>query len=138
MTSNNPDFLDEALTRPGRIDLKVHFGRMMPKAMSDIYKRLIGRAAISNKGYTEQEIEELASTFSMKVPPDTFTPAQVQNFLQNCRGDPLKATEGVDAWIETTRDQAPEEAVKQSAPLVPPPEVAEVSMGSPQSEWGLT
>ncbi|KAL5389090.1 hypothetical protein PMIN02_007484 [Paraphaeosphaeria minitans] len=127
MTSNNPDILDEALTRPGRIDLKVCFGKMMPNAMHDIFKRLIGRAAIASKGYTEQQIEEFALTFSAKVPPNTFTPAQVQNFLQNCRGDPIKAMQGVDAWIEETRDQSPEEAVKESVPLVPPPGVAEVS-----------
>lgn len=127
MTSNNPDSLDEALTRPGRIDLKVRFGKMMPKAVRDIFKRLIGRAAIASKRYTEHQIEDLASKFSAKIPPNTFTPAQVQNFLQNCRGDPSKAMQGVDAWIENTRDQSPEDAVKESTPLVPPPEVAEVS-----------
>jgi chaperone BCS1 len=127
MTSNNPDGLDEALTRPGRIDLKVRFGKMMPKAIHDIFKRLIGRAAIASKQYTEEQIEEFASAFSAKVPPDTFTPAQVQNFLQNCRGDPIKAMQRVDAWVEKTHDQSPEDAVKESTALVPPPEVAEVS-----------
>ncbi|KAK7179138.1 hypothetical protein DPSP01_012211 [Paraphaeosphaeria sporulosa] len=128
MTSNNPNILDEALTRPGRIDLKVCFGKMMPKAIHDIFKRLIGRAAIAGKRYAEHEIEEFARTFTTKVPPNTFTPAQVQNFLQSCRGDPIKAMQGVDAWIEKARDQSPEEAVKESAPLVPPPEAAEAIM----------
>ncbi|KAL1612379.1 hypothetical protein SLS60_000605 [Paraconiothyrium brasiliense] len=127
MTSNNPDILDEALTRPGRIDMKVCFGKMMPKAIRDIFKRLIGRAAIASKKYTEYQIEEYASEFSAKVPPGTFTPAQVQNFLQNCRGDPIKAMQGVEAWVDKTRDQSPEEAVKDSTPLIPPPAVAQVS-----------
>ncbi|KAF2441763.1 P-loop containing nucleoside triphosphate hydrolase protein [Karstenula rhodostoma CBS 690.94] len=125
MTSNNPDGLDEALTRPGRIDLKICFGKMMSKAIYDIFKRLIGRAAIASKQYTEHQIEEFASSFSEKVPANTFTPAQVQSFLQNCRGDPIKAMEGVDAWVKKTRDQSPEDAMKESKLLVPPPEVTE-------------
>lgn len=120
MTSNNPDILDEALTRPGRIDMKVCFGKMLPMALRDIFKRLIGRAAIASGKYTDYQIEEYASCFSTRVPEDTFTPAQVQNFLQNCRGDPIKAMQGVDDWVEKTRDQSPQDAMKEVMPLVPP------------------
>lgn len=115
MTSNNPDTLDEALTRPGRVDKKVHFGKMKQKAISDIFKRLVGRSAIATKGYTEEQIEEYAAIFSDKVPQDTFTPAQLQNFLQNCRGDPFMAMDGISSWIEEeTRDQVLEEALNVS------------------------
>jgi hypothetical protein len=31
------------------------------------------------------------------------SPAQVQNFLQGCRGDPLKALNDIDAWVEKNR-----------------------------------
>jgi chaperone BCS1 len=120
MTSNNPDGLDDALTRPGRIDLKIRFGKMMPKALHDIFKRLIGRAAIASKQYTEEQVEEYATAFSAKVLPDTFTPAQVQNFLQDCRGDPIQAMQRVQAWVEMTRDQSLEDAVNDSTPPVRP------------------
>jgi chaperone BCS1 len=33
----------------------------------------------------------------------SVSPAQVQNFLQGCRGDPLKALNEIDAWVEKTR-----------------------------------
>ncbi|KAJ4294243.1 hypothetical protein N0V90_007933 [Kalmusia sp. IMI 367209] len=126
MTSNNPHVLDEALTRPGRIDRKVCFGKMMPKAAHDIFKRLIGRAAIASLGYTAEQIEEYATVFSGKIPADTFTPAQVQNFLQTCRGDPLRAMSEIETWVEDTRGQAPEEAKKENA-LIPPPRVTAIT-----------
>lgn len=116
MTSNNPDTLDEALTRPGRIDKKAHFGKLMPPAAVGIFKRLIGRAAIASLGYTEEQIETFAKEFSKRVPEDTFTPAQVQNFLHSCRGNPEKALEKIDAWVVETRGKKP----KKEGSLVPP------------------
>jgi chaperone BCS1 len=116
MTSNNPSTLDEALTRPGRIDKKVHFGKLMPAAAKDMFKRLIGRAAIATLGFTDEQIETFSIEFSAKVPADTFTPAQVQNFLHSCRGDPEKALREVDDWVNETRGKKP----KKEGSLVPP------------------
>ncbi|CAI9630527.1 unnamed protein product [Alternaria burnsii] len=106
MTSNAPDTLDEALTRPGRIDKKVYFGNMDASAGKSIFKRLIGRSALArDSGFTLEQIEQWATEFSDRMPNDTFSPAQVQNYLQGCRGDPIKALDGIDAWIaEHKRD----------------------------------
>jgi chaperone BCS1 len=116
MTSNNPDTLDEALTRPGRIDKKTHFGKLMPPSAKGMFKRLIGRAAIASLGFTDEQIEAFATQFSTKVPADTFTPAQVQNFLHSCRGDPEKALREIDEWVIETRGKKP----KKEGSLVPP------------------
>ncbi|KAH7389427.1 P-loop containing nucleoside triphosphate hydrolase protein [Phaeosphaeria sp. MPI-PUGE-AT-0046c] len=100
MTSNNPDALDDALTRPGRIDKRVYFGTMNKAASRSMYMRLIGRSAIAHDAaYTMEKIEQSATNFAAKLPVDTFTPAQVQNFLQGCRGDPLRVLEEIDAWV---------------------------------------
>jgi len=116
MTSNNPDTLDEALTRPGRIDKKVHFGKLIPPSAKGMFKRLIGRAAIATLGFTDEQIETFATQFSTKVPAATFTPAQVQNFLHSCRGNPEKALREIDSWVVETRGKKP----KKEGSLVPP------------------
>ncbi|KAG9190542.1 hypothetical protein G6011_08630 [Alternaria panax] len=100
MTSNAPDTLDAALTRPGRIDKKVYFGNMDSSACKSIFKRLIGRSAFAHdSAFTVEQIEQWAADFAHRMPNSIFSPAQVQNYLQGCRGDPIKALEGIDAWI---------------------------------------
>ncbi|KAF1942384.1 P-loop containing nucleoside triphosphate hydrolase protein [Clathrospora elynae] len=104
MTSNNPDALDSALIRPGRIDKKVYFGNISTSAGKSIFKRLIGRSALAHDAaFTMAQIEQYASEFADKVPANNFTPAQVQNFLQGCRGDPHQALREIDAWVEENR-----------------------------------
>lgn len=115
MTSNNPDALDSALTRPGRIDKKVYFGNMSKTAGRSIFMRLIGRSALAHDAaFTMADIEHYASEFASKVPADTFTPAQVQNFLQGCRGDPHKALQGIDAWVKEMREELELESSESS------------------------
>ena len=100
MTSNNPDALDPALTRPGRIDKKVYFGNVNKSAAKSIFMRLIGRSALAHDAcFSMAYIEQCAAEFAEKMPAHTFTPAQVQNFLQGCRGDPVKALAGFDTWV---------------------------------------
>ena len=100
LTSNNPDALDSALTRPGRVDKSVYFGNMNKSAGKSIFMRLIGRSALAHDAFFSMAyIEECAVEFAEKVPAHTFTPAQVQNFLQGCRGDPVKALAEIDTWV---------------------------------------
>lgn len=107
LTSNNPDALDAALTRPGRIDKKVYFGHMSKSAGKSIFMRLIGRSALAHDAvFSMAYIEQCAAEFAEKVPAHTFTPAQVQNFLQGCRGNPVKALSEIDAWVADNRPTA--------------------------------
>lgn len=68
-----------------------------------MFKRLIGRFAIRSGKCTESEIEEKAELFAEQLPPDAFAPAQVQNFLQSCRGDPDKVVSEVGDWARRNR-----------------------------------
>jgi chaperone BCS1 len=115
LTSNDPDALDAALTRPGRIDKRVYFGNMTKSAGKSIFKRLIGRSALAHDSvFSMADIEQYADRFVEKVPAHTFTPAQVQNYLQGCRGDPIVAVAGIDAWVAENR---PDVAGSSSSPL---------------------
>ncbi|KAF2998193.1 hypothetical protein E8E13_004337 [Curvularia kusanoi] len=104
LTSNNPDALDPALTRPGRIDKKVYFGNVTKSAAKSIFMRLIGRSALAHDAsFSMAYIEQCAAEFAGRMPAHTFTPAQVQNFLQGCRGDPVKALADIDTWVAENR-----------------------------------
>lgn len=113
MTSNSPEVLDEALTRPGRVDKKVYFGKIKAKATHDIFKRLIGRSAMAKLDCSEDQVEQYAQAFSEKLPEDAFTPAQIQNYLQSCKGDPIKALRDIDAWVARQQAGPPKERESQ-------------------------
>jgi chaperone BCS1 len=118
MTSNRPDALDSAITRPGRIDKKVYFGNMSKTAGKSIFMRLIGRSALAHDAaYTMAQVEQYANSFAERVPANTFTPAQVQNFLQGCRNDPLRALREVDAWVVENRQQSSPSSTAESSEM---------------------
>jgi chaperone BCS1 len=53
-----------------------------------------------NGGVGEEELKEIARDFSLKVPDDMFSPAEIQGFLLKRKKDPRKALDEVEAWVE--------------------------------------
>jgi chaperone BCS1 len=77
---------------------------MSQSAGKSIFMRLIGRSALAHDAvFSMAYIEQCAAEFTERVPAHTFTPAQVQNFLQGCRGDPNKALAEIDNWVAENR-----------------------------------
>ncbi|KAF2174646.1 P-loop containing nucleoside triphosphate hydrolase protein [Zopfia rhizophila CBS 207.26] len=104
MTTNFPEQLDPALIRPGRIDNQIAFTlakkdqmREMPfSAETDKYLRpLLQQKQVT---YDINELEKLADQFVGAIKEDTFSPAEIQNFLILKRKDPRQAVQDVDAW----------------------------------------
>jgi chaperone BCS1 len=48
----------------------------------------------------EEELKWIARDFSLKIPDDTFSPAEIQGFLLKRKKDPRKALLEVEAWVK--------------------------------------
>lgn len=129
MTSNQPEKLDPALVRPGRIDKKVFFGYINKPSAKQLFMRMfssvgredgadIGLALIDEK---VEDLQSLANRFAQSIPEEKLTPAELQGFLLAHRSSPTSAVEEVAAWVEEElrlqeeRRRAEEEKVRKKA-----------------------
>ncbi|KAI8338985.1 P-loop containing nucleoside triphosphate hydrolase protein [Chlamydoabsidia padenii] len=98
MTTNHPEKLDEALIRPGRIDVRVHFGNATKHQAEELF----------NKFYPHLDsdhISSLARQFASKIPDNRFSMAHLQGFLMVHKKHPEKALYHIDDWILKQNDQ---------------------------------
>jgi chaperone BCS1 len=132
MTTNKPETLDDALIRPGRVDLQVAFSNATKAQVRELFERMyssdptptkrpvstngtiklpsqpetpIADSSINTRlkypGVRNKEVlQEIAESFSNKIPEDKFSPAEVQGFLLKRKKSPLKALSEIDAWVE--------------------------------------
>jgi mitochondrial chaperone BCS1 len=103
MTSNVPGNLDNALTRPGRIDLSVEFRLASKEQSREIFLQMyshprrpsVGNAKID--AVKDLDLEPLAVRFKNEIPDRVLTPAEVQGFLLT-KTDPRDAVDQVGTW----------------------------------------
>lgn len=127
MTTNYPDTLDDALKRPGRIDMHVPFTRASRKQIQEIFVRMYsvsddkdGRPGHKRRNMTvekacresseltaerscphmtNQELLATATNFSGNFEEEQFSPAEIQGFLLMHKAEPLSALAEVQTWI---------------------------------------
>lgn len=123
MTSNQPQDLDDALVRAGRISVRVKFDNATRTQACEIFRRMYRDPAEakptnsslpppgSEKGTAtaeasdQAEIEAFAEQFADRLPELEFSPADLQDYLLMHKKSPAKAVEGLDSWIEKTRKE---------------------------------
>jgi chaperone BCS1 len=71
-----------------------------PNGYSKVPTRDLVSVEKNPKDVGEEELKIIAREFSVKVPNDIFSPAEVQGFLLKRKTDPKKALLEVDAWVE--------------------------------------
>jgi chaperone BCS1 len=131
MTTNNPEALDKALIRPGRVDMHVAFELPTRVEMQELFLSMYKDhdsiekaeqaeakdtkvpferphpsrdAANSQSGSTlsTEELHSLSRTFADSLPESRLTLAALQGFLLTYKRDPLTAAKNAKAWAEET------------------------------------
>ncbi|OAL42542.1 P-loop containing nucleoside triphosphate hydrolase protein [Pyrenochaeta sp. DS3sAY3a] len=89
VSSNLPDKLDKALTRPGRLDRKIEFS---------LVKKDTARKMFSI--FFQEAPADLANSFAAMLQEDKFSPAEVQEYLIQNKHSPTQAAANVKTWSE--------------------------------------
>ncbi|KAK0635225.1 BCS1 N terminal-domain-containing protein [Bombardia bombarda] len=130
MTTNKPDALDEALIRPGRVDLKIPFTNATRDQAKELFVRMyeldtkaagllpssppsspppsitagseILPANNTPQPLTIDELSHIAAEFSSKIPDNQIiSSAEIQGFLLMRKKNPREAVEQVGEWVES-------------------------------------
>ncbi|KAI1925533.1 hypothetical protein LOZ65_002839 [Ophidiomyces ophidiicola] len=121
MTTNHKAHLDAALLRPGRVDMDICFSYASQPVIEELFWSYYSHCKEEEEEEEEEgvEVEEeegkgekdggddadgelrsLSTKFAKQIPPDRFTPAEIQNYLFPHRESPRAAVEGASEWVQ--------------------------------------
>jgi len=123
MTTNHPERLDPALTRPGRVDLTVHIGHasreQIVRLFCFFYDPPLGDAAPSENYIDEcnvspKELLSLAKRFADTVPDGEISMASIQGHLLQNKRSPHDALDNVTKFLAREKDRLKREQAKEA------------------------
>jgi chaperone BCS1 len=86
------------LIRPGRIDVRIHFGNATKHQAEELFTKFYPHLESNH-------ISRLASQFAAKIPDNQFSMAHLQGFLMVHKKHPDQALDLIDDWIRQQSDQ---------------------------------
>ena len=111
--------MDPALTRAGRIDVKIEYKLSTKAQAKALFTRFFssqrfekGSSVLATDGQ-QVAVNDLAEEFARLFPADEFSTAALQGYLLSCRKDPVQAVEGLTAWIEKERTEKQEREARE-------------------------
>ncbi|CAO3613576.1 unnamed protein product [Mucor hiemalis] len=106
MTTNHIDRLDDALIRPGRIDVRIHFGNATKRQAHELFTKFYPNL---------EQNSNLPSDFAAKIPEHTFSMAHLQGFLMGHKQNPREAVSLVDDWIESHQKGSADDSTEEKS-----------------------
>jgi chaperone BCS1 len=113
MTTNNPEKLDDALVRAGRISVRVGFNKASKKQAEEIFLRMYVDQPSSKEDPTAAEekttaisnqetspMRDFARQFAANIPDHEFSPADLQDYLLMHKKDAAAAVREIKGWME--------------------------------------
>ncbi|KAJ1302960.1 hypothetical protein OPQ81_003252 [Rhizoctonia solani] len=102
-TTNHPERLDPALSRPGRMDVKIEYTHSTQWQAEQLFRLFYPLEPAAEKG----SMDIHAQAFASAIPPKKLSVAQLQGYLMRYKGQPELAAKEIGKWVE-------EELAKQS------------------------
>ncbi|CAG9947703.1 unnamed protein product [Clonostachys rosea f. rosea IK726] len=107
MTTNHRENLDEALIRPGRVDMQIELPVADCKVIADLFSFLLGQAN-RDGGFEDGSVDRKeqdvmgakAAKFASMVPPATFSQAEIISFLLMHKNDADVALAQCECWVK--------------------------------------
>ncbi|CAE6454255.1 unnamed protein product [Rhizoctonia solani] len=95
-TTNHPERLDQALSRPGRMDVKIEYFHSTQWQAEQLFRLFYPLGQETEKSSLDKHAQEFASA----VPEQKLSVAQLQGYLMRYKGQPEQAAQNVAKWIE--------------------------------------
>lgn len=111
MTTNHIDRLDEALIRPGRVDVQFHLGKASRAAAAELFDQFFTSSA--GVEFTPQVLKDARSAFLDRVDDGAHSFAALQGVFMRARDDPSLVEAGMIRLLEAPETSDP---AKKSSP----------------------